>query len=136
MSPGLRIPTVCSAIVAPPRLLVGRAVSVPPVDGTRGAAFVMACCASGWSGEPRNRAATCSPPHAAILVAQQEETMQVLDNRTLTALFLAILSTYRDCRDLGFASEAERILGVRRTHSHCKPKGYVAILRRASVCGE
>jgi hypothetical protein len=64
--------------------------------------------------------------------------MQVHDNRTLTALFLgrlvrlvsqeeqaqtlagqamvsrAILSTYRDCRDLGITAEAERILSMRR----------------------
>jgi hypothetical protein len=64
--------------------------------------------------------------------------MQVLDNRRLTRLFLdrltrlvsqeeqaqtpagqamvsrAILSTYRDCRDLGITAEAERILSARR----------------------
>lgn len=64
--------------------------------------------------------------------------MQVLDKRTLTTLFLtrlarlvrqedlaqtpagqamvsrAILSTYRDCRDLGITVEAERILKSRR----------------------
>lgn len=64
--------------------------------------------------------------------------MQVLDDRTLTALFLgrlvrllsaeeraqtpagqamisrAILSTYRDCRDLGVTAEAEGILSARR----------------------
>lgn len=63
--------------------------------------------------------------------------MQVLDSRRLTKLFLdrlarlvsqeelaqtpagqamvsrAILSTYRDCRDLGITVEAERILSAR-----------------------
>jgi hypothetical protein len=65
--------------------------------------------------------------------------MQVHNQRTLTTIFLgrlarlvlkeiqaqtpgeqaliskAILSTYRDCRDLGVTGEAERILRVRRT---------------------